>query len=329
MAMVVSVMLPVRMSCAHETNVTGCAVPVNLDQMGLRRVASSPMKALRRAALILYVYTILVILWGAWVRISHSGDGCGESWPLCKGVVVPEASEYKTLVEFFHRAMSGFYGIFVFAIWIWVLRVFKNPHPARRAANAVFFFTITEALLGAKLVLFGLVTQNSSWARTLYMSLHQINSLMLTGSVTLLCLALYRGHVSFRPRTSAVVALFVAVAVTGAWAALASTLFPTESLWEGLMKDFSPESHHLLRLRIMHPLSALLGMGGLAFFLWLKSLEDGPERKLHLQTALFLVFGILFGASTLLLFSPLWMKLTHLALAHLIWSALVRWSLPA
>ena len=32
---------------------------------------------------------LLVIVWGAYVRASFSGDGCGDHWPLCNGQVIP------------------------------------------------------------------------------------------------------------------------------------------------------------------------------------------------------------------------------------------------
>ena len=50
---------------------------------------------------------LLVILWGAWVRITGSGAGCGEHWPDCNGQVVPRDPGVETLIEFTHRATSG------------------------------------------------------------------------------------------------------------------------------------------------------------------------------------------------------------------------------
>lgn len=286
------------------------------------------MMKFKRAVQILFVYTLIVIVWGAWVRISHSGDGCGETWPLCQGRLVPEAAAGKTWVEYAHRATSGAYGIFVLILWILIRRQPLKAHPSRRAVNFVLLFTITEALLGAKLVLLGLVSVNASVGRTLVMALHQVNSLLLTGSVTALYLSIVKPNFSWRPRGGWVGVLFCAIAVTGSWAALASTLFPAESLWEGLMKDFEPGSHHLLRLRILHPLIALLGGGSFSLYLWMRSAEDSPDRDLNLQTALIVIGALLFGACTLFLLSPTWMKLTHLAIAHIAWAALVRWALP-
>lgn len=286
------------------------------------------MQRLRQISQILFIYTLLVILWGAWVRISHSGDGCGDTWPLCQGQLIPKAEQGKTWVEYGHRATSGLYGIFVFALWLWVRKTVPKPHPARLAATLTLIFTVTEALLGAKLVIFGLVSSNSSFWRTFVMSLHQVNSLLLTASTVMLILAASRPHFTWRPRSGVVTVLFALIAITGAWAALASTLFPSETLWAGLMKDFAPDSHHLLRLRILHPMIALLGGGGLAVWMAMRAFEGGPEKNLNLQTSLLLLGGILFGVCTLLLLSPVWMKIAHLALAHVMWAALIRWALP-
>ena len=48
-------------------------------------------------------YNILVILWGALVRATGSGAGCGGHWPLCNGDVMPEVSQVATAIEFTHR----------------------------------------------------------------------------------------------------------------------------------------------------------------------------------------------------------------------------------
>jgi len=52
-------------------------------------------------------YNILVVLWGAFVRATGSGAGCGDRWPLCNGVMVPRAPRIETIIEFTHRATSG------------------------------------------------------------------------------------------------------------------------------------------------------------------------------------------------------------------------------
>ena len=64
-----------------------------------------------------WLYTLAVILWGAWVRISHSGDGCGNHWPLCSGDLIPNFSQTKTWIEYTHRLMTGLYGVVVVLIF--------------------------------------------------------------------------------------------------------------------------------------------------------------------------------------------------------------------
>lgn len=286
----------------------------------------------KKLAFGLLIYTLLVILWGAWVRISHSGDGCGDTWPLCHGQLIPEAQRGKTWVEYGHRLMSGVYGLVVIYFYVVARKLFPKDHYARKMALATLIFTITEALLGAKLVLFGLVTTNDTPYRAFIMALHQLNSFMLTGAVALT----YAATLIDQPLTPASQMkkayrffpwIIIIIGITGAWASLSNSLFPTENLWQGLMDDLSSDSHFLVRLRGLHPVLASLGAGSLALYFWLKSQtsESASVQKRSLQMSLLLIVGILFGMATLLLHAPVWMKIVHLALAHTIWVVLLQW----
>ncbi|MEN0060083.1 MAG: COX15/CtaA family protein [Bdellovibrio sp.] len=280
----------------------------------------------------LLAYTILVILWGAWVRISHSGDGCGDTWPLCHGQLIPEAERGKTWVEYGHRLMSGIYGLLVVYFW-WVARkIYPVGHFARKAAVATLIFTITEALLGAKLVIFQLVASNDTPFRAFAMALHQLNSFLLTGSVALA----FAGSLlekSLKPADASdrwyryFPWIIVVIGITGAWAALSNSLFPTDNLWDGFLADLSTDSHFLVRLRGWHPLLALLGGGGLTLFFWVKAhtAESVLLERRSYQMSLALITAVSFGILTLLLHAPVWMKLVHLSLAHIIWSLLLQW----
>lgn len=289
-----------------------------------------------RFAWFLFIYTLFVILWGAWVRISHSGDGCGASWPLCKGVLIPEAEQKKTWVEFSHRLTSGLFGFLVAGLFWRGRRFFAPRTPGRRALAATAVFTVTEALLGAKLVLFGLVGADDSLFRVFALGLHQVNSLLLSGSIALV--VFFSGDLApaatakKSPQSSQgrlFLVLFVAIAVTGALASLASTLFPSTSLFEGLSQDFSPQAHYLVRLRIFHPLLATVLGGGTALYFWWKAQEEpDPEiKKAELQVAGILGGGVLLGYLTLFTLAPVVLKLGHLLLAHLIWVSLLKWYL--
>jgi cytochrome c oxidase assembly protein subunit 15 len=271
-----------------------------------------------KVLLSLLIYTLLVILWGAWVRISHSGDGCGESWPLCHGEVIPDASTGKTWVEYFHRLMSGTFGILVFAIWIWSRKNLAATSLLRKYLNWTLLFTISEALLGAKLVLFGLVTDNDSPYRALIMALHLLNSLLLMASITLAWQN--SQNPSEKNLTSTVDApkwiyfSFVLLCMTGAVAALATTLFPTESLLDGIRQDLQKDAHFLIRLRGLHPLLALTFGSLLAFWSY---------KKGHLFLSASFVATLLVGILTLILLSPLFLKIAHLTMIHFVWIQLI------
>ncbi len=37
------------------------------------------------------LWNVLVALWGAYVRATGSGAGCGSHWPTCNGEILPRA----------------------------------------------------------------------------------------------------------------------------------------------------------------------------------------------------------------------------------------------
>ncbi len=282
----------------------------------------------------LLLYTVIVILWGAWVRISHSGDGCGDTWPLCDGKLIPEAEQGKTWVEYTHRLMSGIYGLIVFYFWWVCKKTFPQGSLARKAALWTLIFTISEALLGAKLVIFGLVASNDTPFRAFVMALHQVNSLLLSGSITVAwlgCQTTIAEHYFMKTpfkQARRYLYLLILIAITGAWASLSTTRSRSESLLSGLMNDFSKDAHYLVRLRILHPLIAIT-IGGLFISIFWKSAlnpQHSPRFRQHSQqTALIFLVALGFGASTLLALSPVWMKIIHLTLVHVVWVFLIRW----
>lgn len=290
----------------------------------------------------LLVYTLLVILWGAWVRISHSGDGCGESWPLCNGSFIPGEVPKKTWVEYAHRLQSGLFGVFVAAAALAAYRLFEKGHPVRRYALASVFFTITEALLGAKLVLSGLVAQNDSLARALAMALHFLNSAFLVANLTLLALFAARAQWTLRREEDQIISMrmrrrlpvvagliFLILGATGSVAALSTTLFPSSSLLEGLRADFDPNSHFLLRLRTLHPtMGVFAGTGLVLLFYFAGELAAKHEEIFRRRT--WFVIGVIattviVGSVTLLALSPVPLKLLHLGLAHSLVIGLTAW----
>src|SRR5262249_46038986 len=79
---------------------------------------------------------LAVILWGAFVRASGSGAGCGSHWPLCNGEVVPRSPSAATLIELGHRVTSGLALLLVAGLIVGAWRVFPRGHLVRRSAAA-------------------------------------------------------------------------------------------------------------------------------------------------------------------------------------------------
>src|SRR6476469_4121181 len=101
--------------------------------------------ALTRLAWAVLVYKLAVIHWGAYVRATGSGEGCGSHWPLCNGTNVQPSPTTATLIEYSHRLTSGLALILVAALAGWTFRATEKGHPARLGAAAAVFFMLTEA----------------------------------------------------------------------------------------------------------------------------------------------------------------------------------------
>ena len=278
-------------------------------------------------------YNLAVILWGAYVRASVSGNGCGSHWPLCNGEVIPTAPQLQTRIEFAHRLTSGLSVVLLVGLAVWAWRAFPRGHRVRRAALLSVGFIFTEALIGAGLVLFAYVAQDASVGRALFMSVHLLNTFVLLAVVALTAWwATGAPRVSLRGQ-GIVLHLFalglgatLVLAVSGAIAALGDTLYPARTFAEGFTRDFSPAAHFLLRLRVIHP--ALAIMAGCYVVLAASYVSNflRPTRRVKRLTALLVTIYLLqlgAGLLNLYLLAPVWLQLTHLFLADALWLALV------
>ena len=123
--------------------------------------------------------TVVVIIWGAVVRATGSGAGCGSHWPLCNGDVVPLAPTTSTLIEFTHRLTSGLALVLSVVMFVWARRLFPPRHRARTWAGASLGFMLGEAAIGAGIVLLELVENNTSTLRAVYQGVHLTNTMFL------------------------------------------------------------------------------------------------------------------------------------------------------
>jgi cytochrome c oxidase assembly protein subunit 15 len=275
---------------------------------------------------------MLVVLWGALVRATGSGAGCGSHWPLCTGEVIPQSPQTATIIEFIHRVSSGLVVILAVVLLVWVWRTTSRESLLRWSSAGILLFTFTEALVGAGLVLFHLTGTDDSVTRAVVIVIHLLNTFLL-----LACLALTAWWSTYgEPEGFAwkglpsvllliIVTAMIMVGASGAITALGDTLFPATSLAQGLQQDASSSAHFLIRLRVYHPLLAftLAVFGGLVFR-WLRERETNPLTK-KLVSGVMGLFGLqlLLGGFNVILLAPTWMQLVHLLVTDFIWTGVV------
>lgn len=265
---------------------------------------------------------LAVIAWGALVRASGSGAGCGSHWPDCNGEIAHRPESIETAIELTHRITSGLALVLVIAQVLWAFRIFERAHPARRAAIASMALMLTEAAIGAGIVVLELVGQNASAARAGWIALHLTNTFLLVAALTL------TAHHAGAPRrrtdpsgglgwmlgASALALLLTGVA--GAVTALGDTLLPAGAI---------SGDHLLVQLRIVHPffaVAAFLGIAVAAFSSIAMRPDPGVRRAAFALVAI-LAAQMLVGLVNVLLAAPIVIQLLHLVLADIAWIALV------
>lgn len=277
---------------------------------------------------------VVVILWGAVVKATGSGAGCGEHWPMCNGMVVPRAPAVDTLVEFTHRMSSGLALLSVAGLLIWAFRAYPAGHRVRRGAVLSAGFIIFESLLGAALVLFGWTAYDESLARVVMQPIHLTNTLLLLAVILYTARAASGGApIHWRGRGPLTWAFglgalgLIVISSTGSLISLGDLLFPAENLVAGLAQKFDPAANFLVRLRLWHPgISIAVGV----YLVWLALAYDRATPTPAARRWAWIVFGLVVaqwavGLTNVLLLVPLWTQLVHLLVADLIWIALLLW----
>lgn len=297
-----------------------------------------PLTRFAKFAWAVLAWNVIVVLWGAFVRATGAGAGCGNHWPLCNGQVAPVAPRIETLIELTHRLTSGVALIGVLILILWAFRAYPRRHPVRWGAVASAAFILSEALVGAGLVLFGWVADDVSAERALVVAIHLFNTFLLLASLAVTAWwasgqwprALPgRGWIVWGLRAGLLSVLLVAI--SGAITALGDTLFPAASLAEGLRQDMDPSQHFLIQLRIWHPLlSILTGVFLLIVARALRGQAASPTvARLSWILSVAVVVQLAAGLVNVVLLAPVWMQIVHLLLADLVWISLVLLSASA
>jgi cytochrome c oxidase assembly protein subunit 15 len=295
-----------------------------------RTASTSGVKPVARLAWLIVAYNIAVILWGAYVRATGSGAGCGSRWPLCNGEILPSTIQSQTSIEFIHRVTSGFSLVIVSFLVVWCWRRTSKGDWTRYSAVCGIVLLFNEALLGALLVLFDHVGLDPSAAHALLLCLHFGNTLLLLAALSLTARWLSnRGRrfvVVAKPHERIAIGLglvsVMAIGMTGSLASLGDTIFPVGSLRHALMQDFSSSSHVLLRLRLLHPVAAVMGSIYVLWQIW-KFWGKRDRSAWTLVLAGTVTAQIALGALNVLLMAPIWLQTTHLLVAEVFWILIV------
>src|SRR5882762_9189328 len=295
---------------------------MTLSEPGVESRKAS-MRPLTRFAWLTLAYNIAVILWGAYVRATGSGAGCGNRWPLCDGDVVGASANGQAVVEFTHRTSSAISLLMVIGLVVWCWRVTKKGDWARYSAVLAAVFLANEALLGAALVLLKHVGNDQSAGRILFLCLHFGNTLLLLATLSLTANWLSNGSRSFaligkwRQVSSIGLGLLATMVtgITGTVTALADTLYPSTSLASSLAQDFRSSTPALLRVRLLHPGVATIAACYVLWVIWRSSTERNRFSRSAIALITLLFLQVLIGMTNVLFLAPVWIQIAHLFVA--------------
>lgn len=129
------------------------------------------------------IVMLFVLIGGALVTKTGSGMGCGRSWPLCNGKLIPTEITVELIIELSHRLVSGLSVILVTWLAIWSWKKIGHIRETKFLSFLSIFFLILQALLGAGAVIWG--------QDPVIMALHFGVSLVSVASVFLLTLLIF------------------------------------------------------------------------------------------------------------------------------------------
>lgn len=274
------------------------------------------------------VVVLAVILWGAYVRASSSGAGCGAHWPNCPDAFGSSEVRRATWIEFFHRGTSGISMLMVVALFIWSRRL--PSARLHKATLAALILMCTEALIGAGLVLFEYVAQNASSSRAIWVAAHLTNTFLLLSALTASIvwarpekpLLAYQASRHIRSVSLIGGIVLLLTGITGAITALGDTLFPAVTLSEGLAQDLMRDAHLYMRLRVFHPFMAMAAAAFILFAaLWVlrQNNPTSPQRLLRLAAIATVSSQTAVGFLNIVWLTPIPLQMLHLLLADILW----------
>jgi len=301
--------------------VLGFGMYWNMNEQSLLK----PPRAFINLAMTTVLLTVGLIVFGAIVRVTDSGLGCGNSWPLCDGKVLPPLDNLTAWIEWSHRLIAMLIGVLGIGMLVLSWRGYRKNNPVVLTitfiAAGLFAF---QSGLGAIVVIFDLPPT--------IVTLHLASAMLLLGALLLSAiLAWHRPPATPTPRDVVTTLAYVTMAlsliiiltgalVRGSGATLACPDYP---LCNGEILPFGQGS--LETVHMMHRL-AVVGLGFMLIMLVWYIYRGGRGVLLRRLSVLALVLyfaqAIVGAFFVLTSAAPIW-GASHVGLASTVWALLV------
>lgn len=112
-------------------------------------------RSLKWFAVLTTIGMLFILLGGALVTKTESGMGCGRSWPLCNGELIPSDITMELVIELAHRVVSGVVGIMVLILSYWSWKSIGHIRETKFLSLLSFSFLVLQGLIGAAAVIWG------------------------------------------------------------------------------------------------------------------------------------------------------------------------------
>lgn len=299
------------------------------------------IKRYSRFTLFLTLLTLIVVMVGAYTRLSDAGLGCPD-WPGCYGsMIVPEhtVEKDKAWIEMIHRYIAGSLGLFIFALTFLAFKRSNSPlYPIRGLLGFTSLLIIFQALLG-------MWTVTKLLHPTIVM-LHLLGGMTTLSLVWLAHLRLQNHTLPVHPfaksaKFASLIGLVIVVLqiALGGWvstnyAAFACPDFPTcqAKWWPPLHMEafniFIPIDRNFdggfldhpqrVTLHFVHRLGALVTTTYLLIFSLFCLIQKLPIKKLIFGLLFVLFLQVTLGIINVVALVPLWAAVLHNGVAALL-----------
>jgi heme A synthase len=275
-------------------------------------------------AVITSLLTLGLIFFGAIVRVTDSGLGCGNEWPLCHGSIFPPLDNLTAWIEWSHRLFAALIGILGIGMLVLAWRAYRTQNRAVLSATviaAVLFFV--QSILGALTVKLDLPP--------LVVTLHLGTAMLLLGALLFAAVgSLYLQRTSFQrdhvtALTYITTGLSLVIILTGALVRGSGATLICED-WPLCNGQLFPVNQGTLALIHMSHRYAVAGLGiSLLLLVWyiFQTREDAAERSVVIMALIAYGMQAAIGAFYVLTQAAAWAGAMHVGLAATTWALLI------